>query len=259
MMPMMNTDPSNFFLRNRSQPVIIAHRGASADAPENTLAAFREAIRQKADAIELDVQQTKDKKLIVMHDPWLQRTTNGSGLVAHKSLREIKALDAGRSHSERFAGERIPTLDEVLENFGERTNYVIELKFYHLNPGRFARRVYDAVASRKLLNNTLFLSFDPRLLMQIEKNNPAAKTCWAFIPLLGWTPPGWLVSRFDALAIASRKASPRYTERLHQLGKPVDLWMGQNEELHQEIGSQADFITTNHPRELRQALKQQHP
>ncbi len=78
-------------------------------------------------------------------------------------------------------------------------------------------------------------------------------------PVCRWTPPGWLVSRFDALAIASRKASPRYTERLHQLGKPVDLWMGQNEELHQEIGSQADFITTNHPRELRQALKQQHP
>lgn len=231
--------------------MIIAHRGASADAPENTLSAFREAIRQKADAIELDVQQTLDKKLVIMHDPWVSRTTNGRGLVKNKTLREIKTLDAGGWFSPRFTGERVPTLDEVFTAFGEQTNYVIELKFYRVNPGRFARRVYDAVAARKLLDRTLFLSFDPRLLMQIEKNNPAAKTCWAFVPVLGWRPPGWLVSRFDALAIASRRANRNYTDKLHALGKPVDLWSGSHEDYAAELAAQADFITTNHPAQLR--------
>lgn len=247
----------NFFLKPHKQPIIIAHRGASADAPENTMSAFREAIRQGADAIEFDVQQTRDKKLIIMHDPWLNRTTNGRGLVRSKNYREIQSLDAGSSFSEKFKGERIPTLEEALDTFGTKTNYVIELKFYRLNPGRFARRVYDAVASRKLLDHTLFLSFDPRLLNQIEKNNSAAKTCWAYFPLLGWTPPARLASRFDALAIASRRASQAYTDRLHKLGKPVDLWMGADEDPHQELQSQADFITTNHPRELRAALRGQ--
>lgn len=251
----------NAFLRERQHPMIIAHRGASADAPENTLAAFREAIRQKADAIELDVQQTLDKKLVIFHDPWVSRTTNGKGLLRNKTLREIKTLDAGSWFDPKFRGERVPTLDEVLKNFGETTNYVIELKFYRANPGRFARRVYDAVASRGLLERTLFLSFDPRLLMQIEKNNSAAKTCWAFIPILGWRPPGWLISRFDALAIASRQASPRYTDKLHALGKPVDLWamVGKDEDYRAELKAHADFITTNHPAELRAEMLRSFP
>ncbi len=253
----MNAQARNFFLRSHERPVVIAHRGASGDAPENTLAAFREAIRQKADAIELDVQQTRDNKLIILHDPWLQRTTSGRGLVSSKNLKQIKALDAGSWHSPRFAGERVPTLEEVLDTFGVKTHYVIELKFYRPNPGRFARRVYDAVASRKLLDHTLFLSFDPRLLSQIEKNNPAAKTCWAYFPLFGWVPPERLVNRFDALAIASRKASKAYTDRLHDLGKPVDLWMGAREQPERELQSKADFITTNHPAKLRTYLNQQ--
>lgn len=234
--------------------MIIAHRGASADAPENTLSAFREAIRQKADAIELDVQLSRDNKLVVIHDPWLNRTTNGRGLVRQKTLKEIKTLDAGVKFAKKHGGQRIPTLDEVLETFGKTTNYVIELKFYHLKTANFARMVYDAVASRGLLEHTMFLSFDHRLLIDIEKNNSAAKTCWAFIPLFGWKPSGWMVARFDALAIASRRASRKYTNRLHALGKPVNLWTGANEDYHTEINSRSDFITTNHPAELRQAL-----
>lgn len=244
----------NAFFRKHSEPMIIAHRGASADAPENTLAAFREAIRQKADAIELDVQLSRDNKLIVMHDPWLNRTTDGRGLVYQKTLNEIKSLDAGIKFSQSYRGQRVPTLDEVLETFGKKTNYVIELKFYRLKTARFARMVYDAVASRGLLDNTMFLSFDYRLLVDIEKNNSAAKTCWAFIPLFGWKPAGWMVARFDALAIASRRASRSYTNRLHKLGKPVNLWTGSKENYSTEINSRSDFITTNHPAELRRAL-----
>ena len=249
----------NRFFVARKTPFVIAHRGASSDAPENTISAFSEALRQGADAIELDVQQSKDKKLVLMHDYSLRRTTGVRGKVSSLTLRQLKQLDVGNWFGPKYRGERIPTLEEVLDTYGAKTNYVIELKFYRMKTGRFARRVYDAVASRKLLDHVLFLSFDPRLLMQIEKNNPAAKTCWAFVPILGWRPPHWLVSRFDVLAIASKKADPKYTDKLASLGKPVDIWASssQDEQYDDEMKSGAQFITTNHPAKLRELLSKQ--
>lgn len=241
--------------------MIIAHRGASADAPENTLSAFQEAIRQRADAIELDVQLTRDKRLIIMHNPTLNKTTTGSGRVATKTLQEIKQLDAGIKFNKRFKGEKIPTLEEVFNTFGKQTSYVVELKFYQFLPGSFAQQVYNTVLEHDLINNTLFLSFDPRLLIQIKKINPNVKICWAFIPIFGWLPPKWAVNHFDALAIATRKANKGYIEHLRALNKPINIWtgLGKSEDYAAEINTQAEFITTNHPAELRQALNKTTP
>lgn len=247
----------NNFFKRRTQPMIIAHRGASADAPENTLSAFQEAIRQRADAIELDVQLTYDKKLIIIHNPTLNKTTTGSGQVATKTLQEIKQLDVGIKFSKRFKGEKIPTLEEVFNTFGKQTNYVVELKFYQFFPGSFAQQVYNTVLEHDLINNTLFLSFDPRLLIQIKKINPNVKICWAFIPVFGWRPPKWALNHFDALAIAARKAKRGYIERLQALNKPINIWtgLGKSEDYVAEINTQAEFITTNHPAELRREIK----
>src|SRR5512139_733767 len=97
-------------LESLSQPIIFAHRGASAHAPENTLAAFELALAQQADAIELDVKLSADGQVIVIHDSSVDRTTNGHGKVQDMTLVEIKALDAGSFFSSQFAGEKIPTL-----------------------------------------------------------------------------------------------------------------------------------------------------
>jgi len=244
------------FLKPHKRPLLIAHRGASADAPENTLAAFRLAINQGADAIELDVQQTLDKKLVIMHDPSLSRTTNGRGWVSRKSFDYIKTLDAGGWFDNKYTGEPVPRLEDVLDSFGTKTHYVIELKFYRPRSDRFASRVYDAVASRGLIDKVLFLSFDPRLLAQIKKNNPQALTCWAFLPLFGFRPPQWLANKFDVLAIAATKANPTYIEKLQKLGKPVNIWagVGRPEDHDQEINCGAEFITTNSPGKLKRLL-----
>ena len=95
-------------------PLIYAHRGASAYAPENTMSAFHEAARRYADGIELDVQMTKDGVIVVMHDEDVSRTTNSQGLVREKTLKEIKDLDAGGWYSRLYVGEKVPTLEEVL-------------------------------------------------------------------------------------------------------------------------------------------------
>ncbi len=94
---------------------ICAHRGASDSHPENTLAAFREAIRLGAHMIEFDVALTKDGELVLMHDKTLDRTTNGTGPVSAHTLAQLRKLDAGRWKHPRFQGERIPTLDEALQ------------------------------------------------------------------------------------------------------------------------------------------------
>lgn len=93
---------------------LCAHRGAMGTHPENTLVAFREAIKAGAHMIEFDVQLTKDNKLVVIHDGTVDRTTNGTGQVSELPFDEIRNLDAGSWKSPEFAGEKIPTLDETL-------------------------------------------------------------------------------------------------------------------------------------------------
>ena len=94
---------------------ICAHRGANETHPENTLTAFKEAIRLGAHMIEFDVQMTKDKELVIMHDRTVDRTTNGSGAISNLTLAEIKSFDAGSWKSEDFLGEKVPTFKETLE------------------------------------------------------------------------------------------------------------------------------------------------
>ncbi len=95
------------------RPILFAHRGACSHAPENTLASFRRALKDGAEAIELDVKLTSDGKVIVLHDQTVDRTTNGHGDVRTMSLAEVQQLDAGSCFSPEFTGEPIPTLEQV--------------------------------------------------------------------------------------------------------------------------------------------------
>ena len=92
----------------------VAHRGASAYAPENTIAAYDKAVKMKADYIEIDVQRSKDGELVLIHDTTVDRTTDGSGKVGDFTFEELRSLDAGSWKGEQFAGEQIPTFDEIL-------------------------------------------------------------------------------------------------------------------------------------------------
>lgn len=112
----------------RTAPMVEAHRGFSEDAPENTLASFEKAIQAGADRIELDLYASKDGRAIVIHDPTLDRTTNGSGPVKELTLSELKRLDAGSWKHERYADQKIPAFKEVLELAKGRVMVDIDLK-----------------------------------------------------------------------------------------------------------------------------------
>ncbi|MFY3793295.1 glycerophosphodiester phosphodiesterase [Ureibacillus sp. MALMAid1270] len=113
----------------------IAHRGASAYAPENTMSAFYKAIQMGADYIEFDVQMSKDGIPVIIHDSTLNRTTNGNGYISDYTLKQLKSLDAGSWYGKEYVGETIPTLDEFLVEFGGKVNILIELKYPELYPG----------------------------------------------------------------------------------------------------------------------------
>lgn len=142
------------------KPLIIAHRGASALAPENTLAAFALALKQGADGIELDVMLTRDKELAVIHDASVDRTTNGNGLVAEMTLADLRKLDAGSKFSPDFAGEPIPTLRQVLELTGSRILVNIELKNYAHPLDALTECVIRLVQELGLSQSVLLSSFN---------------------------------------------------------------------------------------------------
>ena len=110
----------------------VAHRGASGYAPENTFAAFDLAFQMKADYIEVDVHMSKDGELVVIHDATVDRTTDGTGYVRDLTLEELKSLDAGSWMGSQFAGEQIPTLEEVLDRYRGKMGVLIELKTPHM-------------------------------------------------------------------------------------------------------------------------------
>ena len=126
-MPEINTNLSYVDL---NRPTIFAHRGSSAYAPENTIAAFKTAVSQHADGIELDAKLTADGQVVVIHDDTVDRTTYGTGRIKSLTLKDIKELDAGSKFPPLFKPEKIPTLDEVFEVVGRRTFINVELTNY---------------------------------------------------------------------------------------------------------------------------------
>jgi glycerophosphoryl diester phosphodiesterase len=153
------------------RPTIFAHRGASLRAPENTLAAFELARQEGADALELDVQLSRDGQVVVIHDTTVDRTTDGAGRVADLSLAELQALDAGSSYGEEFAGLRLPTLEEVLA-WDTDVFINIELKNYAAPMNDLPARTAAAVLRQGAAGRVLFSSFNPLALLKVRRVLP---------------------------------------------------------------------------------------
>jgi glycerophosphoryl diester phosphodiesterase len=154
------------------RPAIFAHRGASAHAPENTLAAFQLALHQGADGIELDAQLTADGQVVVFHDQEVSRTTQGKGRVRDLKLSQLKMLDAGSHFDIAFQGEPVPSLDEVLATLGQRTFINIELKNYSTILDRLPEKVVELIKFYNLTQRVLISSFNPIALRKVRRLAP---------------------------------------------------------------------------------------
>lgn len=158
----------------KRQPLIIAHRGAKGEAPENTLAAFQLGMDQGCDAIELDIHLTSDRQVVVIHDATVERTTTGSGEVQAMTLAELKKLDAGSWFSEAFAGEEIPTLAEVLELVPPKIMINIEMKGA---PGKtgLVQALVELLREKQRIDSVVVSSFDYAALYELKKLEPGLR------------------------------------------------------------------------------------
>ncbi|MGH0429797.1 glycerophosphodiester phosphodiesterase [Bacillus hominis] len=156
----------------------IAHRGASAYAPEHTIAAYKLGQQLKGDYIEIDLQMTKDGHLIAMHDETLNRTTNGTGLVKEHSLVDIKQLNAGSFFNKKhpnlakkeFEDATVPTLEEIIKTFGQNANYYIETKSPDEYPG-MEEKLLEIINHYQINNKVIIQSFSEESLRKIHNLN----------------------------------------------------------------------------------------
>ncbi len=183
---------------------IFGHRGDSAHAPENTLAAFRLALQKGADGIELDVHLSADGQVVVLHDAQLNRTTNGQGIVHQRTLAELKSLSAGSWHSPEYAAEKIPTLREVLELVGNAIITNIELKGSATHA--LTQKVTALVRELGLEDKVIYSSFNPWMLLHTRRNSPQAAL--GLLTLPGW--PGKLTRLLFEPLIQPWSLNPHY-------------------------------------------------
>ena len=240
-------------------PLIIAHRGASALAPENTMAAFRLAKELGADGIELDVMLSADEQLVVIHDQRVNRTTNGKGKVNEMSWDALKTLDAGSYFDERFAGEPLPLLNQVFEELGGQLLINVELKNYATPRDQLTEKVVDLILQMGLKNSAMLSSFNARNLLKAESLDPSIPRGLLTLPGLPGIPyRGWLGKRYhyDALHPYHKDVNARMVSRLHAAGKKINVWTVNNpEDLLRMRDLGVDMIICNDPADAREVME----
>lgn len=252
----------------------IAHRGASAYAPEHTLPSYQLGERLKGDYIEIDLQMTQDGELICMHDETVDRTTNGSGQVKDHTLAEIKKLDAGSWFNEKYpqyakpeyGGQRVPTLDEVLEHFGPHKKYYIETKAPHVYPG-MEEKLLDTLERHQLLRKSslrtghvLVQSFSQESLLKMQQLNPNIP----LVQLLSYSKPATITDQeltdIKSYAIGVgpnfEQIDRNYVQKVRKHGLDIKPYtVNSKSDMRKLIHWGVTGLITNHPDRLQEVLK----
>lgn len=244
---------------NKKNVIVIAHRGASGLAPENTIASFTKAMEFNVDFIELDVHVSKDDSLIVIHDYNVERTTNGEGEIEDLTYNYIKSLDAGSEFKPEFKGEKVPTLDEVIKLSGGKTKVLIELKWP--KDGLYkdlVKKVIACIRSNKAESWVVIQSFEVAYLDEMHTLAPDLECQQLIIAPKGIMPMH--VTRklkggkFTPLPYV-RSVNPHHmfvtkawVEKMHKEHKTVyPFTLNTEEKMRKAINLGVDGIITNFP------------
>jgi len=242
---------------------IVAHRGSSAAAPENTLAAFKLAWEQGTDSVELDVWISMDGRAVVIHDGDTKRTTGKAGKVSDQTLAQLQALDAGSWKDAKFASERIPTLEEALATVPAGKRMFVEVKC----PAAGVPEVLRAIAAAKLKpEQTCVISFSADVVAAAKKGRPDLAAYWivSLKPAKGKPPhkAADLIAKAKSIGAdgldlsADASLDKPFVDEVKAAGLRVFVWTVDSDAVAKrmvEIG--VEGITTNKPAALRAALK----
>lgn len=234
------------------RPILIAHRGASAVAPEGTRAAIREAIRANADMVELDVQMTRDGRLVIFHDDRLERTTDGSGRLSAMRYAQVAGLDAGSWFHPRFTRERVLLVSQAVRWIPSRTHINLELKRPR-ERRMFLRRFMRLVQWTRIAGRLVVSSFDPALLEPLRRRLACALLCRR-------DPDRSLQQAVRLRCVAWHPhvsvATPARIRRAHAAGLQVNVWVVDDPGTARRLLRWgADGIFTNDPARVREAVR----
>ena len=226
------------------ETTITAHRGASTEAPENTLAAFKRAMDDMADYIELDVQLTADDEVVVMHDASAARTTGVDRKISEMTLEEVKQLDAGSSYSAEYAGEQVPTLEEVFQLTDGKIRINIELKTT-ASSVKLAEKVIELIHQYNMEDKCVITSFDYYALKYAKHYDTKIQTGYILSVAYG---DYFNMPDIDFFSMNASFLSKRTVDAIHQSGKQVFAWTVNNEVSIKNLTNKGvDNIITDNP------------
>ena len=236
---------------------IFGHRGFSSDYPENTMLAFRKAYEAGADGIELDARLTDDGYVVVMHDPTVDRTTNGTGTLWDMPLSEVQTLDAGIKKGLVFEGEKVPLLEEVFKEFGGKLLINVELVNYNEGDERIlADKVGEMIDEYGLRESVIISSFRFNNLVYMKDKHPDVQCgLLAYPKLKGFIARNLLNHSLsvDALHPYSEDINEALVRKEHQCGRKVRAWtVNDPKEIIRLYKIGVDGIYTDNPAEARQ-------
>jgi glycerophosphoryl diester phosphodiesterase len=238
----------------------IGHRGAPEAAPENTISSFLAAEALGAHAIELDVMLSRDGQIAVIHDYEVDATTNGTGPVKNYTMAELQKLDAGSWFHEAFAGERIPTLQEVVEAIDPQTRLNIELKTESPATDGLEQAVVKVIQDYNLYDRVLVSSFNPIALMRVKWADKKIPVGLLYAPdLPRFLSEGWFIPllRPEALHPEIRMVDEKYMAWARRKGYRVNVWtVNEAADLKRMLDLGVDGIITDQPDLLRELMQE---
>jgi glycerophosphoryl diester phosphodiesterase len=241
----------NLGTSRRNQPVaVIAHRGASAAAPQNTLAAFRLAIEQGADYVELDVQESADGEVLVVHDSDLMNVAGVPMEIWSTPAATLRSVDIGSHAGPQFSGERVPTFAEALALCKGKTRVVVELKSYGHNQ-RLEEKVAAIVEAAGMENDCIYMSLDHTTAWKMKHLRPA----WRVGVLAAKAIGDLRKLEADFLAVEARMATPGFVRGAHRAGQDVYVWTVNDPAwMLNALSRGADGLITDRPDLARQVV-----
>lgn len=230
----------------------MAHRGASKAAPENSLAAVRVAIEAGSDWVEIDVQETADGEVVVIHDSDLMKLARNKTKVWDARLSDLQNIDIGNSFGPSFQNERVPTLSEVLKLCQGKTGVLIELKYYG-HDQQLEQRVVDIVEKHGMSNQIMVMSLKPDGVRKMKRLRPT----WKCGVLLSVSVGNIQKIEADFLAVNARFATRSLINKLHQAGKEIYVWTVDDPvSMSLLMNRGVDGLITNRPEVAKDVLKQ---
>jgi glycerophosphoryl diester phosphodiesterase len=239
-------------LETTDRAVVTAHRGGAFAAPENTLAAIEGAISAEADWVEIDVQETADGEVVVIHDSDLLRVGGSPLKVWETPWAALRAIDVGSYHGAQFADQRIPTLDETLQACRGRVGVNIELKYYG-HSQRLPAAVVEIVERNGMADQIVVMSLERALVAEVKQLRPD----WQVGLLTAVAASDLTRVAADFLAVQHKLATPEFVERAHRRGKRVAAWtINDRSAAVRMISRGVDDLITDDPAMVRAVLRE---